>query len=198
MGRFEKSFLPPWKFPYSYNDHYQTISCKMTCRDRTAYIWGRKSSSHPDLGHNPAFWGFASAYVSKCRKITRCRRNMVDSAFESWCSILSDPKKIFFIRTHPEELHALKCISSTDILTNLSQHWGQQMLTKCYPTSQGCSCGFQRLKVWPLGVPKSYRTSSYDLPSLLTRSTLFVICWILWKICGIKHNHKKCWPRQRR
>ena len=59
------------------------------------------------------------------------------------------------------------------------------MLTKCYPTLQECSCDFPRLKIEPLGVPKPYRTSSYDLPSLLTRSTLFVICWILWKICGI-------------
>ena len=138
------------------------------------------------------FWGFANAYVSKCRNITRCRRNMVDSAFESWWSILSDPKKIFVIRTHPEELHVLKCITSTHISTNFSQQWGQQMLTKCYPTSQGCSCDFQRLKVWPLGVPKPYRTSSYDVPSLLTKSTICVISWILWKICGIKHKHKKC------
>ena len=29
------------------------------------------------------FSGFVSAYLSKCRKVTRCRRNMVDSAFES-------------------------------------------------------------------------------------------------------------------
>ena len=143
-------------------------------------------------------WGFASAYVSKCRNITRCRRNMVDSAFKSWWSILSDPNKIFVIRTHPEELHVLKYISSLHICTDFSQQWGQQMLAKCYPTSQGCSYDFQRLKVWPLGVPKPYRTSSYDALSPLSRSTLFVICWILWKICGIKHNHKKCWPRQRR
>ena len=162
------------------------------------YIWGKKSSSTPDLGDNYAFWGFASVYVSKCRNITRCHRNMVDSALKSWWSILSDPNKIFVIRTHPEELHVLKYISSLHICTDFSQQWGQQMLAKCYPTSQGCSYDFQRLKVWPLGVPKPYRTSSYDLPSLLTRSTLFVICWILWKICGIKHKHKKCWPRQRR
>ena len=161
-------------------------------------IWGRKSSWGPDPPENYAFWGFASAYVSKCRKITRCRRNMVDSAFESWCSILSDPKKIFVIRTHPEELHALKCISSTDISTNFSQQWGQQMLTKCYPTSQGCSCGFQRLKVWPLGVLKPYRTSSYDLPSLLTRSTLFVFVFDSTNFPQNPTNHKKCWSRQKR
>ena len=45
--------------------------------------------------------------ILKCRNITRCHRNMVDSAFESWRSILSDPKKILVIRTHPEELHVL-------------------------------------------------------------------------------------------
>ena len=85
------------------------------------YIWGRKSSWGPDFPENHAFWGFTTTYVSKCRNIPRCRRNMVDSAFESWCSILSDPKKIFVIRTHPEELHVLKYISSTDISTNFSQ-----------------------------------------------------------------------------
>ena len=66
-----------------------------------SYIWGKKSSWHPDLPGNTAFWGFENAYVSKCRNITRCHRNMVDSAFESWWSIFSDPKKIFVIRTHP-------------------------------------------------------------------------------------------------
>ena len=168
------------------------------CKQTFNYIWGKKSSSTPDLGDNYAFWGFASVYVSKCRNITRCHRNMVDSAFKSWWSILSDPNKIFVIRTHPEELHVLKYISSLHICTDFSQQWGQQMLAKCYPTSQGCSYDFQRLKVWPLGVPKPYRTSSYDALSPLSRSTLFVICWILWKICGIKHKHKKCWPRQKR
>ena len=123
---------------------------------------------------------------------------MVDSAFESWWSILSDPKKIFVIRTHPEELHVLKCITSTHISTNFSQQWGQQMLTKCYPTSQVCSCGFQTLNVWPLGVPKAYRTRSYDDLSILTVLTVCVIFRILWKICGIKHKHKKCWYRRRR
>ena len=57
------------------------------------YIWGKKSSSTPDLLGNAFFWVFENAYVSKCRNITRCHRNMVDSAFESWRSILSDPKK---------------------------------------------------------------------------------------------------------
>ena len=72
------------------------------------------------------------------------------------------------------------------------------MLTKCYPTSQGCSCGFQIIKVWPLGVLKPYRTSSYDVPSLLTISIVSVISSILWKICGIKHKHKKSWFPQKR
>ena len=162
------------------------------------YIWGRESSSTQEMFLNPAFWGFASAYVSKCRNITRCHRNMVDSAFKSWWSILSDPNKIFVIRTHPEELHVLKYIISLHICTDFSQQWGQRMLTKSYPTSQGCSCDLQRLKVWPLGVPKPYRTSSYDASSFLTRSTVCVISCILWKICGIKHKHKKCWPRYER
>ena len=139
------------------------------------YIWGKKSSSTPDLGGTTAFWGFTCAYVSKCRNITRYHRNMVDSALKSWWSIFSDPNKIFIIRTHPEELHVLKYISSLHICTDFSQHWGQQMLTKCYPTSQGCSYDFQRLKVWPLGVPKPYRQSSHDVPSFLTRSSVCVI-----------------------
>ena len=115
------------------------------------YIWGKKSSSTPDLLDNTFFRGFENAYVSKCRNITRCRRNMVDSAFESWWSILFDPKKILVIRTHPEELRVIKSISSTHISSNFSQQWGQRMLTKCYPTSQGCSCDFQILKVRHFG-----------------------------------------------
>ena len=128
------------------------------------YIWRKKSSSTLHFPENSFFWGFANAYVSKCRNITRCHRNMVDSALKSWWFILSDLNKIFFIRTYPEELHVLKYISSLHICTEFSQQWGQQMLAKCYPTSQGCSYDFQRLKVWPLGVPKPYRTTSYDLP----------------------------------
>ena len=69
------------------------------------------------------------------RLVSESHRNMVDSAFESWWSILSDPKKVFVIRTHPEELHVLKCITDTHISTNFSQQWAQQMLPKCYPTS---------------------------------------------------------------
>ena len=121
------------------------------------------------------FWLFSNAYVSKCRKISRRRRKMVDSAFESWWSIFSIPKELLVIRTHPEELRVIKCISSSHISSDFSQQWVQQKLTKCYPTSQGCSCDCQRLQVWPLGVPKPYRTFSYDVPWLLTRSTLFVI-----------------------
>ena len=133
-----------------------------------------------------------------CRKKSRYRRNMVDSAFESWCFILSDPQKIFVIRTHPEELHAPKCISSTDISTNFSQQWGQQMLTKCYPTSQGCSCGFQRLKVWPLGVLKPYRTPSYDVTSFLRKSRLFVFVFDSTNFPQNRRNHTNCWYRQKR
>ena len=144
------------------------------------------------------FWGFSSTYVSKCRSITRRRRDMVDSAFESWGSIFLNLKKILIVRTHPEELRVIKCISSTHISTNFSQQWGQRMLTKCYPTSQGCSYDFQRLKVWPLGVPKPYRTSSYDALSPLSRSTLFVIVFDPTNFPQNPTNHKKCWPRQKR
>ena len=140
----------------------------------------------------------ASAYISNCRKITRCHRKMVDSAFKSWWSILSDPNKIFVIRTHPEELHVLKYISSRHICTDFSQQWGQQMLAKCYPTSQGCFYDFQRLKVWPLGVPKPYRTSSYDALSPLSRSTFFVIVFDPTNFPQKPTNHKKCWLRQKR
>ena len=139
-----------------------------------------------------------NAYVSKYRKINRCRRDMVDSAFESWGSILFDPKKIFIIRTHPEELHVLKWSSNTHIFTNISQQWGQQMLTKWYPISQGCSCDFQRLKVWPLVVPKPYRTSSYDVPSLVTRSTLFVFVFDSTNFPQNPRNHTNYWSSQKR
>ena len=141
-----------------------------------------------------SFWGFSSTYVSKCRSITRRRRDMVDSAFESWGSIFLNLKKILIVRTHPEELRVIKCISSTDISTNFSQQWGQRMLTKCYPTSQGCSYDFQRLKVWPLGVPKPYRTSSNDVPSLLTRSTICVIFWFYGKFVESNTNTKSVNP----
>ena len=125
---------------------------------------------------------------------------MVDSAFEGWCSILSNPKKIFVIRTHPEELHVLKCVSNTHISTNFSHQWGQQMMTKCYPTSKGCSCDFQRLKLWPLGVPIPYRTSSYDATSLLKRSTLFVFVFVFdsTNFPQNPRNHTNCWSRQKR
>ena len=159
--------------------------------------WGRKSSWDLEMLLNDGFWGFESTYVSKCRNITRCRRNMVDSAFKSWWSILSDPNKIFVIRTHPEELHVLKYISSLHICTDFSQQWGQQMLTKCYPTSQGCSYDFQRLKVWPLGVPKPYRTSSYDALSPLSRSTLFVIVFDPTNFPQNPINHTNCSSRQK-
>ena len=138
--------------------------CTKTLYEARSQVEARIS----DIGG--VFWGFGNAYVSKCRNITRHRRSMVDSAFESWWSILSDPKKIFVIRTHPEELHVLKSIASTHIFTNFSQQWGQQMLPKCYPTSQGCSCDFQRLKVWPLVVPKPYRTFSNDASSIWFRN----------------------------
>ena len=85
------------------------------------YIWGRKLSSTHDFGTKGYFWGFANAYVSKCRN--RRRRNMVDSAFKSWWSIFSDPQKILVIRTHPEELHVLKCIGNTRISTIFSKQW---------------------------------------------------------------------------
>ena len=147
---------------------------------------------------NDGFWGFESAYVSKCRNITRCHRNMVDSALKSWWSILSDPNKIFVIRTHPEELHVLKYISSFHISTKFSQQCGQQMLTKCYPTSQGCSYGFQKLKVWPLGVLKPYRTPSYDVPSFLRKSTLFVFVFDSTNFPQNPRNHTNCWSRQKR
>ena len=161
-------------------------------------IWGTKSSCHTGYRQDARYWGFSTTYVSKCKNITRRLRNMVDSAFESWWSIFLNPKKILVIRTHPEELHVLKCITSTHISTDFSQPWSQQMLTKCYPTCQGCSCGFERLKVWPLGVPKPYRTRSYDASSFLTRPTFCLISRILWKICGIKNKHKNIWYRQRR
>ena len=146
------------------------------------FKWGKNSSWAPDLPDKYAFWGFASVYVSKCRNITRCHRNMVDSALKSWWSILSDPNKIFVIRTHPEELHVLKYISSLHICTDFSQQWGQQMLAKCYPTSQGCSYDFQRLKVWPLGVSKPYQKIPYHAPSPLTKSTLFVLVFDFTKL----------------
>jgi len=95
-------------------------------------IWGKKSSWGPDLGHNTGFWGISNAYVAECRKISRRRRNMVESAFESWWFIFLRPKKILVIRTHPEELRVLEYIAYTWIYTNSSQQWGQQMLTKWY------------------------------------------------------------------
>ena len=123
---------------------------------------------------------------------------MVDSAFESRWSILSHFKKIFVIRTHPEELHVLKCITSTHISTDFSQPWSQQMLTKCYLKSQVCSCGFERLKVWHLDVPKPYRTSSYDAPSPLTISNLFVLVFNSTNFPQNPRNQAKCWSRKKR
>ena len=124
------------------------------------YIWGKKLSWYMWKLHNPVFWGFSNTYVSKCRKITRRRRNMLDGAFESWWFMFLNSEKILVIRTHPQELHVVKCSPNTQILTHFGPQWGQQMLTKCYLNWKGCSSDFQRLKVWPLGVPKPCWTSS--------------------------------------
>ena len=37
----------------------------------------------PAFGEHAFFWQFSNAYPSKCRNITRRRRNMIDSAFEN-------------------------------------------------------------------------------------------------------------------
>ena len=161
-------------------------------------IWGRKLSCDSGKLQDTVFWGFSNTSISKCKRITRRRRNMVDSAFESWWSIFLNTKKILVIRTHPEELRVIKCISSTHISSNFSQQWGQRMLTKCYPALQGCSCDFPRLTIGPLGVPKPYRTSSYDATSPLMRPTTCEIFCMLWKICGIKNKFKKCSSHQKR
>ena len=88
------------------------------------------------------------------RKLAEEGLNIIQIYGRNWFRLSMPQDRIFFnekffdvIRTHPEELRVIKCISSTHIYTNFSQPWGQRMLTKCYPTSQGCSCDFQRLKV---------------------------------------------------
>ena len=53
------------------------------------------------------------------------------------------------------------------------------MLTKCYPTSQGCSCDFQRLKVGPFGIPKPFRRFSKDASSLLIKSKFSILLIIV-------------------
>ena len=75
---------------------WKVSQCILWVKSNQKYIWGRKSSWGPDFPENHAFWGFTTTYVSKCRNIPRCRRNMLDSAFESRCSILSDLKKKIF------------------------------------------------------------------------------------------------------
>ena len=82
-------------------------------------------------------------------------------------------RKILVLRTHPEEQHDVKSAANTEISTICPQ-WNQQMLTKCYLKWQWCSCDFQRIKVWPFGVPKPCRISSYDALSLLIKSTCCV------------------------
>ena len=72
------------------------------------------------------------------------------------------------------------------------------MLNKCYPVSQGCSRGFLRLKLWPLGVLKPYRTPSYDVPSFLRKSTLFVFVFDSTNFPQNRRNHTNCWYRQKR
>ena len=162
------------------------------------YIWGKKLNWYTQYWQDASFWGFSSTYLSKRKNITRRLRNMVDSAFESWWSIFSNHIKILAIRTHPEELRVIKCASSTHICTNFSQQWGQRMLTKCCPTSQGCSCDFPRLKVWHLGVTKPYRTSSYNVLSLLTKSTLFVFVFDSTNFPQNAKHHTNCWSQQQR
>ena len=68
--------------------------------------------------HDIAFWALSKAYVSKSRNITKHRRNMVYSAFESWSFIFLNFEKTFVIRTHPEELHVVKCAPNVRIATH--------------------------------------------------------------------------------
>ena len=111
---------------------------------------------------------------------------MVDSAFESWWFIFLKFRKILVIRTHPEELHVVKCALHTHISTHYSPHWGQHMSTKCYVDRQGCSYDFQRWKVWPFDVPKPCQTSSQDVPSPLIKPP-FRVKKPVWCI-GITHG----------
>ena len=131
-------------------------------------------------------WGFLNTYVSKWRNISGCRRTMVDSALESWWFILLSSEKILVIRTHPEELHVVKCARHTHISTHSDPHRGQQMLTKCYVDRQGCSYDFQRWNVWPFDVPKPCQTSSQDVPSPLIKPP-FGVKKPVWCI-GITHD----------
>ena len=120
--------------------------------------WKIESSCYMGKLHPTSFWGFWNTYVSKCRKVSRRRSSMVDSALESGWFIFLNSEKILAIRTHPQELHVVKCAPNTHISTHFSPHWGQQMLTICYLNWKRSSCYFQTLKVWPFGVPKPCRT----------------------------------------
>ena len=64
-------------------------------------------------------------HVSKCRKISRRRMSMVDSAYESWWFIFLSSEKILVIRTHTQELHVVKCAPNTQISAHFGPHWGQ-------------------------------------------------------------------------
>ena len=92
--------------------------------------------------HNTtAFLALSKAYVSKCRNMTRRHRSMVDSALESWWIILLSSEKILVIRTHPEELHVVKCALHTHISTHYSPHGGQHMkpiISKGHSTGGFC------------------------------------------------------------
>ena len=76
-------------FTKNLRTHAQGVPLVSGMRD----IWGRKSSWYMWKSVDVAFWGFWNTYVSKRRKISRRRRNIVDSVFESWWFIFLKFKK---------------------------------------------------------------------------------------------------------
>ena len=83
------------------------------------------------------------------------------------------------------------------LLILVNNEVSRMMLTKCYLTSHGWFCDIWILKLWHLGTSKPYRTLSYDVSSLLTRSTLFVFVFDSTNFPQNPRNHTKCWSRER-
>ena len=140
VGLMQK-FLPEnyffKKFRWFSTFYIFTISSHFTYWMSYAHLKTRVKSS--DLVINAS--KYATCELTKYT-VTRCRRNMVDSAFESWWFIFFTFEKMLVIRTHPEELHTSKSTSNTQLSKNFGPQWGQQMLAKFYLKWQGYSCDF--------------------------------------------------------
>ena len=136
---------------------------------------------------NASFWGFLNTCVSECRKISRRRRNIVDSAFESWWFIFLSSEKILVIRTHTQELHVVKCAPNTQISAHFGPHWGQHnYVDKVLPKVTGVFLWLSKTKSMTFWCSK-------NVSNILVGWLIHSILWGQPKKNSIKNPKSKFW-----